>query len=420
MASMALKDRERLQVADRESEPKYDFAARAAKAPGREELIKAARDLRPILAERAMEAERSRRISNETFSALVEKGFLNFLVPRKWGGHGGDVSSRIEIAAELAKGCASTAWVFSIVGGITAMAGAYLTAEGQRAIFESGEAPLACGVNSFTGTAKSVDGGYVVSGSWGFASGCLHSNWFLGGTLVVDEKGKMLDSGFFLTPMSTVAIKDTWHVAGMCGTGSNTVVASEVFIPKHLFITLAERHEQEANPKPEATLMERMPFSSWFSVGLVATCLGTTEAAYELVSTNVHTRGVSYFEFPKQTDSAALIEGLGEARLMIDTAWLHMRRGAETLNKAADGPLHYNERARCRADAGHAVENLRKAMDMLLNIGGASSFADSNPLQRYWRDLSVASRHAFLNSRGLYEAYGRAELGLQPNITRYI
>ena len=55
-----------------------------------------------------------------------------------------------------------------------------------------------------------------------------------------------------------------------------------------------------------------------------------------------------------------------------------------------------------------------------MSVAGTSAFASSSRLQRYWRDINVSSRHAFLNSRPLYEAYGRAYANVEPNITRYI
>ena len=52
---------------------------------------------------------------------------------------------------------------------------------------------------------RAVDGGLVVTGKWGFASGCLHSQWAMLGVPVVDETGEQIDQGLALIPMSDLS-----------------------------------------------------------------------------------------------------------------------------------------------------------------------------------------------------------------------
>jgi hypothetical protein len=56
-------------------------------------------------------------------------------------------------------------------------------------------------------------------------------------------------------------------------------------------------------------------------------------------------------------------------------------------------------------------------MDILLTIAGAGSFAEANPLQRMWRDLNTASRHAVISPGIATEVYGRTMLGITEPIT---
>ena len=50
-------------------------------------------------------------------------------------------------------------------------------------------------------------------------------------------------------PMQELAIKDTWHVAGLCATGSNTIVAGDVFVPEHRVLTVSgDRHRLASEP----------------------------------------------------------------------------------------------------------------------------------------------------------------------------
>jgi alkylation response protein AidB-like acyl-CoA dehydrogenase len=52
-----------------------------------------------------------------------------------------------------------------------------------------------------------------------------------------------------------------------------------------------------------------------------------------------------------------------------------------------------------------------------MNAHGASGFADSSPLQRIWRDVNVAARHAVASSTVGNEVYGKALLGVEEKIT---
>jgi hypothetical protein len=59
----------------------------------------------------------------------------------------------------------------------------------------------------------------------GFASGCWHASWVVLCYVVEDAAHNVVDQVIGFVPMSEVEIEDTWFVAGMRGTGSNTLVA---------------------------------------------------------------------------------------------------------------------------------------------------------------------------------------------------
>jgi hypothetical protein len=71
-------------------------------------------------------------------------------------------------------------------------------------------------------------------------------------------------------------------------------------------------------------------------------------------------------------------------------------------------------------DVGVVARRAREAMDLLLSIQGAGSFAEVNALQIKWRDLETGSRHAVVNPAIASEAYGRALLGVEEQVTPLI
>ncbi|MBV8359091.1 MAG: oxidoreductase, partial [Deltaproteobacteria bacterium] len=73
-----------------------------------------------------------------------------------------------------------------------------------------------------------------------------------------------------------------------------------------------------------------------------------------------------------------------------------------------------------RADCGYAARAACEAVNLLVSIAGGSAFKESNPVQRYWRDVNVAGRHSALITATGLEIYGRALLGIEGNITRVV
>jgi alkylation response protein AidB-like acyl-CoA dehydrogenase len=155
-----------------------------------------ARSLRPLLAGHAEECERQSRVPEAVMHGLRVSGLFKMMFPKRAGGPGVQLITHLETIAELAKGCTSTAWSFGLLSGVTgAMAG--LPPPAPALIFKTGE-ELCCSAVSLTGKAKRVGEGYVVSGSWGYASGCLHAAWAWNGICVLDDDGNVTDSGFGL------------------------------------------------------------------------------------------------------------------------------------------------------------------------------------------------------------------------------
>jgi len=127
-------------------------------------------------------------------------------------------------------------------------------------------------------------------------------------------------------------------------------------------------------------------------------------------------KGIAYTDIERQTDSVAFQMDLAKAAQRLDTAELFAIRAAEDLDGAAAAgrQLDYVTRARVRGDIGWAVDNIVDAINILLTAHGASSFAESNPIQRFWRDQAVVARHGYVAPPLAYEIYGKALLGV-PN-----
>jgi len=185
-----------------------------------------------LLARNASQCDDDRRIPTENIEALAEAGLFRLAVPRRFGGHEVGVETSLEVAATLAEACGSTAWVMTLIGVCSWVVGLYGD-RAQQEVFGVDPHARVCGVLTPTAQVQRVEGGLRVNGKWGYASGCLHAQWAVLGVPPFEADGEAVQQGLALMPMSELRIEETWFVAGMRGTGSNTLVADDVFVPDH-------------------------------------------------------------------------------------------------------------------------------------------------------------------------------------------
>jgi 3-hydroxy-9,10-secoandrosta-1,3,5(10)-triene-9,17-dione monooxygenase len=205
----------------------------------------------------------------------------------------------------------------------------------------------------------------------------------------------------------------------MKGTGSNTLVAEEVFVPDHRLLSVPKAIENEYPTEHTDEPLYRSSFVPVLALILVGPQLGLARAARDLVIAKAPKRAISYTSFERQTDSVAFQVEMAKAAMMVDTAHLHAFRAAGDIDAAArrGERLDYVTRARVRADTGYTAETVRMAIDRLVSAHGASSFADSSPMQRIWRDANTAGRHAVVSPTVSLEVYGKALLGVDNDVT---
>ncbi len=393
-----------------------------ARVETRSDPVALAAELRPLLARNATQVERDRRLCAENIEALEAANLFKLMTPRRWGGYGVPLATSLSAWAELAKGCASSSWVTMITGGCMWVA-SLLSDRGQEEVFANPADLRVCGVISPTAKGRRVEGGLRVSGKMPFASGCWHSSWALLGFVVENDAHKTIDQAIGFAPISELEIEDTWFVAGMCGTGSNTVVAKDVFIPDHRILSTDRAMEGEyPHQRLSGEPSDRYALGPILPLLLLGPVIGTAQALLREVIEGTRKRGITFTNYTRQADSAVVQHQVAEAALKIDSAWFHTMRAAGDVHDVAvaGNRMDYATRARVRGECGYAAKLVREAVDSLVSVGGASAFAEASPMQRMWRDANVASRHAMLGTGPNLEIYGRALLGVEGNITRML
>ncbi len=355
-------------------------------------------------------------MSRQTVADLKAAGLFRVLQPERCGGWEMDFHTHLDVVEEIGKGCASTAWCVGVLHIHSWLVG-MLSREAQDDIYESNPDALVAAVLSPAGTARFSNGRYVLEGFWPFGSGCEHSDWVILGARVVDENGQEQDESCFAVPITDIAIKDDWQVSGLRGTGSCSLTGRKISVPEHRHISFRRaRLGETPGGRIHDGSLYRAPLAPPLSLALCGPAVGLAEGAFRDFLESVPGRVNRHLRGARQLDSPLLHQRVADARARIDTARELLHRAAEDLEQAAgrDGLMTMKDRARIRMDCAYSVRLCREAVEALFLVSGGSALAESNPLQRAWRDVYAICQHATLQFGTNTEIYGRSLLGLDP------
>ncbi|WP_262705784.1 MULTISPECIES: acyl-CoA dehydrogenase family protein [Streptomyces] len=387
----------------------------------RADLVKRATALRPLLAGNAELSDRERGVPAENIEALAEAGLLSLMQPARYGGLQTDFRTLLEVGREVGRACGSTGWLTSLLNANAWFVGLF-PAQAQDDVWADAPHARVAGVITPMGTAEAVDGGYRVSGRWMPASGCAHADWAILGVKRPDAEGTTDAVGIVLAPMPELAVEDTWFVTGMRGTASNTLTATDLFVPAHRFHSVPDAVEgRYATPFTDEALY-RAPFVPVTALVLTGPQLGLAAAAVDILLDKAPQRGLTLTSYSSQAQAPTIQLAAAHAASLADSAQLHAFRAAADIDEAAQTGIFpaYDARARMRMDTGRTAVLAREAVDIVCSAQGASSFGESNPLQRIWRDIEAGSRHAVLNPDVAAEIYGKSLFGIRGTVSALV
>ena len=390
-----------------------------ADAPSTAELVARVKELHPLLARNAAAGEKDRRVVEESIQAMTDAGLFKLAVPKRYGGYETSMRTMLEVSAAVAEADGGTAWVLTLTN-VCAWFTGLLPQQAQDEVFGADQDAKVAGVLAPTAESRKVDGGWRVSGKWFYNSGSWHATWAVMGIPITDEAGEVVNQGLALIPRADMELEETWFVAGMRSSGSNCLVAEDIFIPEHRVMLVPPAIGGEyPSEHLDTEALYRSAFVPVAALVLVGPQLGMGRAALDFVTARAAKKAISYTFFTAQQDSVGFQLQIAEAARLIDTAHLHAYRAAADIDEAAASGVYpdFLTRARVRSDTGYVAECITRAIDILLSAHGAGSFADVSPLQRIWRDSATAARHAVVSPVISYEVYGKALLGVEDSIT---
>ena len=378
-----------------------------------DEYLEEIRGLVPGIRSRVGECEQGRRIPHATVKEFKETGVLRALQPRSWGGSEIDPLSFYEGVALVGQACPSSAWFLGVVG-VHNWQLALFPEQAQKDVWSEDQSVQISSSYAPTGQVEEVDGGFRLSGTWSFSSGCDHCDWAFLGAMVPNDEGRMGLRGFhtLLVPRSDYEIVDNWHVAGLCGTGSKQVVVKDAFVPEHRTHRLVDAfHLDSPGQSVHSGTSFQLPFGCVFSFGISVPAIGAAEGALQAHMAIMQEKRSAYGG-KKVSDNPIAQRRIAEAIGEIDASKAELRHTWNTLWSIAEAnePIPLELRTRARWTAANIVQRCVRAVDTLFESSGGHAIFLDNPMQRYFRDIHAIRAHAINNPDGASQIFGFAEL----------
>jgi alkylation response protein AidB-like acyl-CoA dehydrogenase len=218
-----------------------------------------------------------------------------------------------------------------------------------------------------------------------------------------------VDVRLFLLRPEQLSVRDTWHVSGMRGSGSNDVVVDDALVPADLVASL------DLPARIQRPLYQGFVPALVFP-GSTAIALGIAQAAIDEAVRLATT---------KKTPGGGALAGLARiqatiarAEADVAAARLLLLSCAEVMDAAADTEVTIEQRAALRGAMSHGARVCRDALVAMYELGSSSSLYLSNTLERLFRDGMVALQHAN-HSAAFFEAAGRVRLGQDPGVALF-
>ena len=373
----------------------------------RVELLQRAADLSPVLKERASRTEALRRIPDETVKDILASGLYRIGVPKRFGGLDVDYGLILEAGAELGRGCASSAWCYSLWSAHAWLVG-HWPLKAQEEVFGDGPDVLcSSSLSPSGGTMEPTSGGYRITGRWEFSSGCDAAGWLMLGVDGPDGRN------WVLVPSADYEIIDTWFVSGLRGTGSKDVAVDDAFVPEHRVMNMGRAGDGDwTGWEIHKQVRYRMPIGVLLGWDLVAPMIGIAQGMIdEFTARLIGTSGPG-----RTAESAAIQLRLSLASAEVDAARALLRQDIRSIFETAreTGIFSPLERSRYRRDKAFVTQLCLQAVNRLFDVSGGHALFDSVALQRFHRDAqAVAHRDGLIMDLG-GQQYGRLALGLEP------
>jgi alkylation response protein AidB-like acyl-CoA dehydrogenase len=378
--------------------------------------VVAAHSLADEISASAREGEELRRMPDDLVSRLLTAGLFHLGVPAALGGAECEPSTIIDVVEEVSRADGSAGW--NVFVGQATMFIAWLDPAVAKQMAAENPGFLVSSAFPPMGTARPDGDGLVIDGRWSFCSGCSHADWFMQGVMMMEGDAPRVvppgrpDWRFAFIPAKEAEIIDTWHVAGLRGSGSHDIAAAGARVSYGHTIMPFYEPAQFDGP------LYRLPFPTVLCATISGFPLGVARRALDEFIALAHSKSHAPPSPPMAEDGHVQLEvARAEASLRAARAYVDDAIGDawETVHRGSDVTI--DQRANAVMATLHAARTARSVVGHVYALAGGGAIYDRNPLQRCARDIEAGTQHIFLGF-GQWRTTGRVLFGLEPDTPR--
>lgn len=368
----------------------------SAAIPSPEELVARARAMIPVLKSRAARCVAERDVPAESIREFHEAGFFRILQPKRWGGYEMNPNVFFDVQKALAEGCMSTGWMFGVVG-CHPYELALFHDQAQQEVWSKDTSVLASSSYQPVGKVTHVEGGFRLSGRWGFSTGSVHCDWVVLGAMVPPKsEGDAMEMRAFLLPRADYTIdRDAWYVFGLQGTGSHDIIVDDVFVPDYRTHRAIDGFHctnpgQAENDAPLFTLPWAQVFVRSVSTAAFGGARAAVNAALEIMQSRVSTntgkasKADPFLHAAIARAHAQIIEMEDKLRLTFDDLMGYAARGEA---------IPMEKRALYAYNSSTVVRRLAELVDEMMKLLGGRAIYMTSPIIQPWLDLNAGRAH---------------------------
>jgi len=377
--------------------------------------------LKSVIEEGGDEAQKLRRVADETVAALVDAGMFRFTLPEALGGENATICETIEVLEAMAAIDGSVAWNVMLGSEINAMAAGGMPKDLAKEVYIDNPGVIMCGGGGpGTQPAKAVpqdDGSFRVSGQTTFISGCHNAEWcFMIAPIVENDAPRLTEDGTPIVRMwflnrSEWQILDTWDVAGLRGSGSHDVLAEDALVPERFVpVELVKQPALYSNP------VFRVPVPLRLAYNKAAIAIGVARGALDVFADLAQSK-IPLLSSSTLRDRPIAQYRMGECEAKLRAARAFLMESMQFVHDELEAGLPAPSaqgtklgRLACTYAANSAME----VVDVMHNTAGTHGMRMHSPLERKLRDAHGCATHRWV-SHPLYQDLGKIFLGHDPD-----
>lgn len=344
-----------------------------------------------IIRDAAPDAEKAGMLQPGQLALIYEQGWFKFLVPKAYSGLQLALPDMVSLEESLAWANGSVGWVVTLCSG-AGWFGGFLSPKIAQKLFNNPHLCLA-GSGASTGTATITNNGYIINGSWKYASGVHHATHLTanciikqGEETVLDEDGNPLILPFIFD-RKDVTLLPAWKFIGMMGTGSDAYEVTNLFVEKNRCFKIDPGHAVISEP------LYQYPFLQLAEATLAANISGLavhfTDLCGPIFDEKINGEKLSpaqkiIIKETLQNLTNKLNHVRGEFYMAVDASWQGGLAGKTT---------HLEQ---VSATSRKLAKTARECVDELYPYCGLQAANPDAEINQVWRDLHTAGQHSLL------------------------